>query len=503
MSEMNPNGNIKQNTIEYYPTGKRDDQIRYYTGIDWRSLFMRLLEKFYWILLAAVVAGGLAFGFLRFFVTPVYQATSKLYIAGSEDAISMSDIQLGSVLAVDYQEMFKIVDIHEMVILRLGLNYSPTQIERMVSVQNPSGSHLLYINAQSPDPQEAKLIADAYAEVVQEYIAEKMELRKPQLLEKAQTPTRPVSPNVRGTVLKSAVGGALAAAALIVLLFLLDNKIRSSEDVEKATGLATIGMLAKQKDDEDIPRSHRGEKEDENPHTVIIKKSMTLDFSGDEAINAICSNIAFAGKNIKRIAVTSYNANNGKIYLSMYIAAGMARRGKMVLLIDADLRKSMLVSQYRIANVREGLSHYLSGQCELADAIYQTNLQNLYLLPAGKLIKTPLALLTSEDFDEVMAVAGKEFDVVLVDTPPVGMVIDAAEIAKRCDGTLLVLEHNKITREELQRLQRTMEQTGTPIIGCVINNVTVSKLEQKRYYYQYGYSYYGADTDDKKTKHKA
>ena len=502
MSEMKPNGDVKLNTAGYSPTGNRDDQSRYYTGIDWRSLVMRLLEKAHWIVLAAVVAGALAYGFLRLFVTPVYQATSKLYIAGSEDAISMSDIQLGSVLAVDYQEVFKIGEIHEMVLRRLGLSYTAAQIERMVSVQNPSGSHLLYINAQSADPEEAKLIADAYAEVVQEYITEKMELRKPQLLEKAQTPNRPVSPNVRGTVLKSAFGGALAAAALIVLLFLLDNKIRSSEDVEKATGLATIGMLAKQKDDQDIPRSRRGEKEDAKPHTAIIKKDMSLDFSGDEAINTICSNIAFAGKKIKRIAVTSYNANNGKTFLSMHIAAGMARRGKMVLLIDGDLRKSILVSQYRIANVREGLSHYLSGQCELEDAVYQTNLPNLYLLPAGKLVKTPLSLLTTEDFDELMAFAGKEFDMVVVDTPPVGMVIDAAEIAKRCDGTLLVLEHKQITREELQRLQRTMEQTGTPIIGCVINNVTMSKMEQRRYNYHYD-SYYGEETNDKRTKHKA
>ena len=141
---------------------------------------MRLLGKIHWIALSAVLGGMLAWLGVTFFVTPVYQATSKLYIAGSEDAISMSDIQLGSVLAVDYQEVFKIVDIHETVLQRLGLGYSPAQIAKMVSVSNPSGSHLLYINAKSSDPQEAKRIADAYAEVVQEYIVDRMELRKPQ-----------------------------------------------------------------------------------------------------------------------------------------------------------------------------------------------------------------------------------------------------------------------------------------------------------------------------------
>ena len=245
MSETRPSENRNQNDIEVRPAGTRPDPIRYYSGIDWTSLLLRLVGKIHWIALSAVLGGMLAWLGVTFFVTPVYQATSKLYIAGSEDAISMSDIQLGSVLAVDYQEVFKIVDIHETVLRRLGLGYSPAQIAKMVSVSNPSGSHLLYINAKSSDPQEAKRIADAYAEVVQEYIVDRMELRKPQILETAQTPSAPVSPDKTGIALKSAFGCALAAAAVVVLLFLLDNKIRTSEDVEKATGLATLGMLAK------------------------------------------------------------------------------------------------------------------------------------------------------------------------------------------------------------------------------------------------------------------
>ena len=330
-----------------------------------------------------------------------------------------------------------------------------------------------------------------------------MELRKPQTLETAQTPSAPVSPDKTGIALKSAFGCALAAAAVVVLLFLLDNKIRTSEDVEKATGLATLGMLAKQNDSPDFSRSRHREETDEAPHTARIVKDLALDFAGDEAINAICSNIAFAGKKIKRIAITSYNANSGKTYLSLRIACSMAARGKTVLLIDADLRKSILVSQYRIENVNEGLAHYLSGQCELADAVYQTNLPGLYLLPAGKLVKTPLPLLTSEDFAYMMDYVSKEFDMVVVDTPPAGAVIDAAEIAKHCDGTLLILDHNKVTREELQQLQRTMEQTGTPIIGCVINNVTLNKLDQKRYYYQYSYGEYGGGSQRRQKKSKA
>ena len=169
---------------------------KYYTGIDWASLFFRLLEKIHWILLTALVCAAATGIYVKTCVTPVYQATSKLYIAGSEATISLSDIQLGSSLATDYQEAFNIWHVHEMVDERLGLDYSYSKLSGMISVYSPSGSHILFINARSEDPEEAKLLADTYAAVVQDFIADKMELRRPQLIQVAQVPTSPVSPRL-------------------------------------------------------------------------------------------------------------------------------------------------------------------------------------------------------------------------------------------------------------------------------------------------------------------
>lgn len=498
MNEMTPNGNQNQGFAHLGQGEMHSDSSRYSSGIDWKSLSFYLLGKIHWILIAAFLCGGLMGGYTWLFVKPVYEATSKLYIVGSENTISMSDLQLGSVLTVDYQEVFKIAQIHETVKEKMLLEHGMDKPEYVVSVSNPKGSHLLYITVRADDPGKAKLIADAYSDVVQTYIEEQMELRKPQILERAQIPMKPVTPNFGRTVLKAAGIGALAAIAVLVFLFLLDNKVRTSEDVEKATGLATLGMLSKQSSNaEPFGIRHRGEA-DKKERVAEIRGNLTLDYAGDEVINAICSSIAFAGKKIKRIAITSNDANNGKTFLAIRIAYGMARRGKTVLLIDGDLRKSVLINQYGIVHTKEGLSHYLSGQSELDRVIYQTNIPNLYLLPVGKLVQAPLSLLTSEEFDQLMEIAGKEFDAVIVDTPPVGVVIDAAEIAKRCDGSLLVLGYNKITKDVLKKLVRTMEQTQTPVIGCIINNVTMSKLDRKRYNYEYGYGYYEHGTAEKK-----
>ena len=500
MNGMTPNGNQNQGSAYSEQGELRSDSSRYNSGIDWKSLFYYLLGRIYWILIAAVLCGGLAGGYTKLFVKPVYEATSKLYIAGSENTISMSDLQLGSVLTVDYQEVFKIAQIHETVKEKILTEHGVSKPDYSVSVSNPKGSHMLYITVSSGNPGEAKLIADAYSEVVQTYIEKQMELRKPQILESAQIPSSPVTPKLRSIILKAAGIGALAAIAVLVFLFLLDNKIRTGEDVEKATGLATLGMLPKQSENaEYYEKRHRGETNKSGP-VAEIRQTLALDYAGDEVINAICSNIAFAGKKIKRIAITSHDANNGKTFLATRIAYGMTKRGKTVLLIDGDLRKSTLINRYGITHTKDGLSHYLSGQAELDGVIYQTDIPNLYLLPAGKLVQSPLSLLTSEEFDRLMEDTGREFDAVIVDTPPVGAVIDAAEIAKRCDGSILVLAYNKITKDGLQRLVRTMEQTQTPVIGCIINNVTMSKLDRKRYDYGYGYGYYYGNAEKKNRK---
>ena len=148
----------------------------------------------------------------------------------------------------------------------------------------------------------------------------------------------------------------------------------------------------------------------------------------------------------------------------------------------------------------EGLAHYLSGQCGLEKVVYETNIPNVCLIPIGTDVQAPLSLIATPDFNQMMQTLAENFDLVIVDAPPVGMVIDAAEIAKSCDGSVLVLEYNKTRRRGLQDAYQQMERTGTPILGCIINKVAMDRLSTKKYYYRYGhyghyskYSRYGRE----------
>ena len=213
------------------------------TEIDLVALGMRMLEKIHWILLAAFVCAAAAGAYVFFMVTPIYEATSKIYIVGSETAISLSDLQIGSNLAADYQEVFKNWHVHELVDQKLGLDYPYSKLAGMLTVTNPANTHVLYIKVQSPDPREAKLIADTYAEVSREFIAAKMDIREPNVFEEAKLPTAPISPQKTRTVLIGFLLGALLAMAAVTIRFISDDRICTSDDIAKVGNLPTLGMV--------------------------------------------------------------------------------------------------------------------------------------------------------------------------------------------------------------------------------------------------------------------
>ena len=225
---------------------------------------------------------------------------------------------------------------------------------------------------------------------------------------------------------------------------------------------------------------------------VTIRQSMTLDYAGEEALNTICTNLAFSGRNLRKIVFTSNLQSEGKSWMAMHVLANLAQRGRKVVLVDADMRRSFLMQRYRMETEGEvfGLAHYLTGQCELEDAIYETNLDGACLIPAGRDVTNPVSLVDTPFFKQMLDTLSEKFDMVIVDTPPIGMVIDAAEIAASCDGTVLVLDYNKTRIREIRECKRQMEQSGTPVLGCIINKVSFASLSAKKYYNKSYYSHY-------------
>ncbi len=248
---------------------------------------------------------------------------------------------------------------------------------------------------------------------------------------------------------------------------------------------------------------------------VLIRQKDVLDYSGKEALNSIATNLTFVGRHMNKFLLTSCAASEGKSSLSMELMLNLAQRGNSVILVDADLRASFTMSRLKFdtEGAVNGLVHFLAGYCELDDIIYHTDIEGSYLIPIGDTVANPLPLLDSQDFAEMLDTLGKKFDYVLVDAPPIGVVIDAAVVAKKCDGAVFVIEYGKRSRREVSEAVSQLEQSGCPVIGCVINMVTVKSLAEKSYYkkyygnhyekYYHGYGETKESSDDiKKRRHK-
>ena len=232
----------------------------------------------------------------------------------------------------------------------------------------------------------------------------------------------------------------------------------------------------------------------------------TLSYAGSEAINTLCTNLSFAGENVKKIMITSCHASEGKSFLSMNVLRRMAQYQKRVAIVDADLRRSNLISRHGIqmnnaSNENWGLSHYLAGMASEEDVVYATNIAGAYMVPIGRTVSNPLPLLNSPRLGRLLEYLARNMDYVFVDAPPVGTVIDAAQIAKFCDGTLLIVNYNAVRRQELIDTKEQLEQTGCPILGTVLNEVELDNYLSKKYYYKSYYSrydYYGKSSDQEK-----
>lgn len=212
--------------------------------IDLLELFYRLLENAKKIV-AAAVAGMLIFAFYSFVLaTPIYEATCRIYVTNASDsAINLSDLQIGSYLTSDYQEVFRTWEVHEAVIRNLGLDYTYEELEEMISVTNPSDTRILDVTISSDDPKEAAAMANEYAEVSRAYISRTMDTNEPTILSSALVPEKPVKPRKLFNTALGFVLGALVMIAVVTVQFLLDDKIKTSDDIRKYTDMAALSVV--------------------------------------------------------------------------------------------------------------------------------------------------------------------------------------------------------------------------------------------------------------------
>ncbi|WP_195627228.1 CpsD/CapB family tyrosine-protein kinase [Clostridium sp. 1001283B150225_161107_B6] len=231
--------------------------------------------------------------------------------------------------------------------------------------------------------------------------------------------------------------------------------------------------------------------------TLKLKNSEKKDYHYEEAIKTLRTNIQFCGSSLKVIMFTSSLPDEGKSEITFALASSFGSIGKKVLLVDGDIRKSVLVKRYEIKGNPNGLSQYLSGQKPLDKVLYHTDTENLDMILAGPYSPDPAELLEDTLFKDMLEKSRNNYDYIIIDTPPMGSVIDGAIIASHCDGAVIVVESGTISYRLVQKVKSQLEKSGCRILGTVLNRVKAGyeKGYYKKYYGKTYGKYYGGGGD--------
>ena len=212
--------------------------------IDLLELIRVLFSRLWAIILATALGLGIAAGVTILFIKPVYNSTSILYVLTKSTSItSLADIQMGTSLTQDYMVVIKSRPVLEKVIDNLGLDMSYGELRENVTVNNPTNTRFLEITVSTHDAYLSKKIVDELADVSSERMAEVMETQAPNIMDYGQVSNVPASPSLIKNAIVGAMIGFVIACGIIIVMYLLNDSIKTSEDIEKYLGINTLGLI--------------------------------------------------------------------------------------------------------------------------------------------------------------------------------------------------------------------------------------------------------------------
>ena len=297
------------------------------------------------------------------------------------------------------------------------------------------------------------------------------------MVEPAEPPIEPSSPRVLLNTVLAALVGLLLALGVAFLAEYLDDTVKSAEDVEEATGLPTLGAITRIKTD-------KGRSEIYRMITLLYPRSPIT-----EAFRTLRTNTEFASVDtpLRTLLVTSSVQGEGKTTTAANLAVVFGQTGRRTLLVDADLRKPGVHTILGLPN-KVGLSTLLLNEGAALDSLTQdTEQENLRVLTTGPLPPNPAELLGSQRFLVVLEHLTSVFDIVVIDSPPVQAVADAAILSAIVDGTLFVIDSGKTRRNAVRLGREALAKAGANMLGAVLNRLS-PKARGEGYYY---YSHYG------------
>ena len=449
----------------------------------WRTIRRR------WKVIVLCLAATLAVAsVLTWQTTPLYSSSTRIFVSTSPSDATQA--YQGSLFATQritsYASLVKDRPLAEKVADDLGGSIDPDVLRDEVTATVDPDTVILQITATDADPILARDIAQAYAEKLRALVAnletpdgKNQPLVKASIVDNAQVPDAPVSPQPVRNLGLAFVLGLLLGVGMAVLRELLDTSVSSAEDVAEVTPTPILGHIGT--DASAVKRSPAEVLSDVTPWA--------------EAFRVLRTNMQYVevDQDQRVFVVSSSLPHEGKSTTAVNLAITLALAKQRVALVECDLRRPLIARRLGLDD-GVGTTSVLIGKVALRDALQPYADTGLDVLACGPIPPNPSELLQSHAMEKLLGELREQYDIVILDAPPLLPVTDAALLAAQADGALLVVRHGKTTRDQLRHAIERIDAVDAKTIGVVVNLAPARKTSRGYGYgYSYGYSYKGQD----------
>lgn len=482
--------------------------------IDLLELAGVLLSRISVIITFSLLFGLLALCFASFYLPEKYSSYTTMYVknvneeARMEQSVTLNELNASKSLLSTYIAVLQSDAVMDQIGERLLKLYTVNEISAVfpvdesgsvntnaikssLSMASVEDTEVLKISAKTTSPEVSADVCRIIAEIAPDFLIRVVGAGSVEVIDPAKVNYRRVEPNIKKMTVLGCLLGLIASAGVIILLYLLDNSVKSTDELKKRFDKAIIGEVYNFSQE-------KGEKQKKTKdgHRVISPESLINDktvFTVSESYKTMRTNTMFALSPFdkKIISVTSANAAEGKSTTTANLAISFSQTESKVLLIDADLRKPTQHKLFEVNN-KTGLSTVLGKMNTVENSIIKGVRENLDLMPAGPIPPNPSELLASQQFENMINELAQQYDYVIIDTPPVNVVSDVLVMSKAITGVLFVTMHGETTYDSIESGLQKLEMAEVNVLGFILNNITAAHTgKYYSYKYKYGYSRYG------------
>jgi capsular exopolysaccharide synthesis family protein len=439
--------------------------------------YIRVIRK-RWQIIVAVMLVVVAGAALATALSPkVYEADTRLFVStagGNDSNALLSGSSFTQQRVKSYADVLTTPNVLDPVIQTLQLKTTAAQLGDQITATVPLDTVLIEVAVTNTDPRVAAEVADAVGKQFTKTVAELESVNKGQsspvkvtVVSAPTVPTTPISPKPTRNLALGAVLGLLLGLGLALLRDLLDTSIKSEKDCALVTDATVIGGIAFD------PEAAR------NPLIVQVDPHSPR----AEAFRTLRTNLQFvdAANHPRSIIFTSSVPGEGKTTTTANLAITMAAGGARICVVEGDLRRPRLL-EYMGMDGSVGLTNVLIGQADLGDVLQQFGESSVYVLGAGSIPPNPSELLGSAAMIDTLRELESRFDVVIIDTPPLLPVTDAAVLSTITGGTVVVVGAGLVDRDHLARSLQSLETVKGRVLGLVLNMIPIKGTDP---YYSY------------------